>query len=208
MKKIAFIITTALAAFGMSAVPALADSQPNGAVSVQLGSNDINGARVSQLGVSSQVMFGDGYLGTASVAVGNNHGDNARSIAVSVGRVYSLSQDLAIAPTVELGYDKAGSYGSAASPLGVYSAKHLAVGVDAIDRLGDGFSVNGGVRVGRSFGSPSGYDSGTYAGADIGVAYHVGAGQVGISYGFKSMPLVASSNLNERGINVGYTAYF
>lgn len=207
MKKITFALAAIAAVMG-SAAPAMAAQQPDGAVSVQLGTNDIAGTRVSQLGLSAQTMVG-GYLGTVSMAVGNNHGVNARSLDVSVGRVFSLSQHLAMAPTVELGYDKAGVYqATGSSAPGVFSAKHVAVGVDAVDRLGNGFSLNGGVRLGRSFGTSAGFSSGTYAGADVGVAYHVGDGQVGVSYGFKSMPMYASNNVDERSINVGYTAYF
>ncbi|OYV32422.1 MAG: hypothetical protein B7Z83_10710 [Thiomonas sp. 20-64-5] len=159
-----------------------------------------NGASASVpqavLGVADQagpVAFG------GSLAVGHGEGVHARQFSAFAGLPVALGKAASVTPYAEVGYDK----------IGGYSAKHVAAGVSASGAFGP-VDLFGGVKVGRSFGvsGVTGAENGTYLGANAGVGFAAGPGQVQVAYDYTRLPMSAGLNADASRFTVGYAMSF
>ncbi len=150
----------------------------------------------AMLGVSDQagsVAFG------GNLAVGHGEGVQAHQFSAFVGLPVALSKVASVTPCTEVGYDK----------INTYSAKHLAVGVKASVDVGP-VDLFGGVKAGRSFGVSGvpGAENGTYLGANAGVGFAAGPGQVQVAYDYTRLPVSAGLNTDVSSFTVGYAMSF
>ena len=159
-----------------------------------------NGASVSVpqavLGVTDQagpVAFG------GNLAVGHGEGVHANQFSVFAGMPVALSKTASVTPYAEVGYDK----------IGDYRADHVAAGVSASVAAGPA-ELFGGVKAGRSFGIAGvpGAENGTYLGANAGVGFAAGPGQVQVGYDYTRLPMSAGLNTNASRFTVGYAMDF
>lgn len=189
MKKIAIV----LALTAVMSAPAFADST---AVSAGASSANINGTNVPELSLGVTQQTGD-YIGSIKLAGGSHNGTRVRQVNADFGRIFEVTDAVSVAPVVELGYDKINSF----------SAKHIAAGVDGMVHFGR-VSLSGGVKAGRTFGVSDTGAAGTYATADVGVGYAVGAGIVSVSCDYTRMPLTSAANVSARRVTIGYMMVF
>ena len=97
-------IATAIALAATLSAPAFADTT---AVSVGVSSASINGTNVPELSLGATQQAGD-YIGSIKFS-GSNH-NGARQVNADVGRIFDVTDAVSVAPGVEMGYDKLGSF--------------------------------------------------------------------------------------------------